>query len=254
MKNKKHFTKLIALLLSLTLIGGSVFLFSSCGDNEDDDYSKIEWPDSKIASLIPKPKSSMGEIIIDDSDSLSITISETELDDYKTYVKDCKSKGFKVDYSNMDDYYSAENKDGYSLTLSYDKDEKTMDISLYSPSKGEDNKDSETKETSKKSSKSSKTKSSKASSKSKAGTSTNFKKTMDEYEKFMNKYVDFMKKYNKSDNALELLSDYSDMMDKYNKFSKKIEDIDENSLSTEDYAYYIEVTNRVNKKLLEVAS
>lgn len=257
--------KIIAALLAVVLVGTSAFLFSSCGNKDntnsnksEEQTEKFEWPDdSELAALLPDPEAEAGEVTYDSSNSFDVDIKNYTAQQFKAYIKKCKENGFKVDYTFWEDYFSAKNKEGYSLSIDYDKDKKVMDISIYAPSDDDD--EDETEATTKKVTKSSKTKSSKAksskaSSKAKTDTSADFKKTMDEYEKFMDEYVDFMKKYNKSDNALEMLSDYSDMMDKYNEFAKKIDDIDEDSLSTDDYAYYLEVTNRVNKKLLEVAS
>lgn len=255
MKTKSLVSKLIAGMLVIAIIGAAAFSLTSCGGSDEYDdassYSDIKWPDSKLASMLPTPKSTYGEITLDSSDSLSVDIAKTESADFKEYVKQCKSKGFTVDYTNMDGYYSADNKDGYSLTLSYDEDEKVMDIDLDAPDKDSDDKE-ETKSTAKKSKSktSSKASSSKASS---SGVSSKFKKTMDDYEAFIDKYVAFMKKYKNSDDIAGKLTEYTDMMSKYNSYEKKIEDIDTDSLSSDDYAYYIEVTGRVAKKLASVA-
>lgn len=257
--------KFIALLLTLVLMGTSAIALSSCGDNNEDllsqieaiettePFKEIEWPDSDIAKLIPKPESTFGRIEWESSDGFSITLGKITESKYKDYVKACKDKGFKEDYEKGDDYYRAENKEKYYLSLEYEKGN-IMSVRLESPSDDEDDLDDEDEETSSKSKTSSKAKTSskEKSSKAKSGVSADFKKTMDEYESFMNDYVAFMKKYKKSDNSLELLDDYTDMMSKYTDFAKEIEDIDEDSLSTDDYAYYVEVTGRVAKILAEI--
>lgn len=245
-------TKVISLLLALLLIGSSALALTSCGDSAGGSNS-FEWPDSKLASLIPKPKSNIGEVSLDTEDTLMVEVSNVESKDYKAYVKDCKSKGFTVDYSNMDEYYSAENKDGYSLSLSYDKDKKTMSISLYAPSDEEESTAETKKSKSSNSSSKASSSSSGTSSKSKSGgVSPEFKKAMDEYESFMNDYVEFMKKYENSTDVAGMMKEYTDMMTKYSNFQKKIDDIDQDSLSADELAYYLEVTERVNKKLEEI--
>ena len=254
--------KYIALLLALVLMGTSAIVLSSCGNKDNTSKSEeqgegFEWPDdSDLASLLPDPKAKSGEVTYDSSSSFDVEIKDYTEKQFKDYVKECKEKGFKVDYTSWEDYFSAKNKDGYSLSIDYDKDKNTMSISVYAPSDDDDNEDEEeTKEATKskaKTSSKSKTSSKAKSSKAKSGVSADFKKTMDEYESFMNDYVEFMKKYKKSDNSLELLNDYTDMMSKYTDFAQKIDDIDEDSLSTDDAAYYVEVTTRVTKKLAEI--
>lgn len=253
--------KFIALLLTLVLMGTSAIVLSSCGNNDDTSKSEkqgegFEWPDdSDLASLLPDPKAKSGEVTYDSSSSFDVEIKDYTAQQFKDYVKECKEKGFKVDYTSWEDYFSAKNKDGYSLSIDYDNDKNIMSISIYAPSDDDDEDEEETKESTKSKSKASskaKTSSKAKSSKAKSGVSADFKKTMDEYESFMNDYVAFMKKYKKSDNSLELLDDYTDMMSKYTDFAKEIEDIDEDSLSTDDYAYYVEVTGRVAKKLAEI--
>lgn len=254
--------KFIALLLTLVLMGTSAIVLSSCGNNDNTSKSEekgdsFEWPEeSDLASLLPDPKAKSGEVTYDSSSSFDVDIKDYTEKQFKDYVKECKEKGFKVDYTSWEDYFSAKNKDGYSLSIDYDKDKNTMSISIYAPSDDDDDEDEEeTKEATKSKSKTSskaKTSSKTKSSKSKSGVSADFKKTMDDYEAFVDKYVAFMKKYNNSDDVAGMLSEYSDMMSKYNDYVQKINKIDEDSLSADDAAYYVEVTGRVAKKLAEI--
>ncbi|MBQ7503852.1 MAG: hypothetical protein IJT79_00850 [Ruminococcus sp.] len=259
-------SKVIALLLALVLMGASSVVLSSCGKNDEENISseveetettepfkEIEWPDSELANLIPKPKSTFGRIEWEYSDDFKITLGKITKQQYQDYVKECKEKGFKEDYEKGEDYYRAENKDGYYLSLDYEEGD-IMTVHLESPyDDGEDSNNNEDEETESKNKTSSKSKSSSKAKSDSSKVSAGFKKTMDEYEAFMDDYVDFMKKYKKSSDVAAMLTEYTEMMSKYTDFTEKIDDIDEDSLSTADAAYYVEVTARVAKKLAEVA-
>lgn len=81
--------------------------------------SAIEWPEYGLAALLPKPDSDIGNISWDDSENFAIDVGNTPIEKYKEYVKACEDKGFTINHSKSDDYYSAENKEGYKLTVEY---------------------------------------------------------------------------------------------------------------------------------------
>lgn len=81
--------------------------------------SAIEWPEYGLAALLPKPDSDIGNISWDDSENFEIDVGNTPIEKYKEYVKACEDKGFTINHSKSDDYYSAENKEGYKLTVEY---------------------------------------------------------------------------------------------------------------------------------------
>lgn len=215
-----------------------------CG-SDSEEYTTITWATSGIGSLAPKPKSTKGKISIDSEDSYQATISEVSVDDFKSYVNDCKKKGFDVDYTSVDGMYTAKDKKGYDLSVYYQDDEETMDIIINAP---------EQETTAEKTTKSSKKKSSKKSTSSSDNVSPEFKATMDSYEEFFNDYVDFMKKYKNSTDITSMASDYADYMTKYSDMMQKLNDIKSEDLSTADLAYYNEVNARITKKLAEVAN
>jgi hypothetical protein len=237
--------RIIAILLSAL----TVFMFASCGQSgASGSNTKLEWPDSELAKMLPVPKSELGEIDIDSADTLMVSVSETSKDDYRAYVKDCKSKGFTVDYYSSDDYFSAENKDGFSISVDYNEKKKIMDISAYTP------RDIEEETSAPKTSSKAKSKSSSKVKKSSATVAdTSLRDMLDDYEAFVKKYVAFMKKYKESDDVLSMLSDYSQMVADLADWSEKIEAVNEDELSSEDAAYYAEVAARCSKLLLEAA-
>lgn len=240
---KNPVKKILCTVMALLVVGTSGVVFTGCG-SDSEEYTTITWATSGIGSLAPKPKSTKGKISIDSEDSYQATISEVSVDDFKSYVNDCKKKGFDVDYSSVDGMYTAKDKKGYALSVYYQDDEETMDIIINAP---------EQETTAEKTTKSSKKKSSKKSNSS-SGVNADFKATMDSYEEFFNDYVDFMKKYKNSTDITSMASDYADYMTKYSDMMQKLNDIKSEDLSTADLAYYNEVNARITKKLAEVAN
>lgn len=241
---KNPVKKILCTVMALLVVGTSGVVFTGCG-SDSEEYTTITWATSGIGSLAPKPKSTKGKISIDSEDSYQATISEVSVDDFKSYVNDCKKKGFDVDYTSVDGMYTAKDKKGYDLSVYYQDDEETMDIIINAP---------EQETTAEKTTKSSKKKSSKKSTSSSDDVSPEFKATMDSYEEFFNDYVDFMKKYKNSTDITSMASDYADYMTKYSDMMQKLNDIKSEDLSTADLAYYNEVNARITKKLAEVAN
>lgn len=113
--------KLLTCLMCVMMLG----LVTGCGD-------KFDWPDSGISKVLPKPEASESNITIDDEDSFIAHISNVSKDEFKQYVEACKKAGFKIEKESKSNDYSAFNKKGYKLELSYFSTEK-FSISLYAP-------------------------------------------------------------------------------------------------------------------------
>lgn len=217
---------------------------------------EIEWPDSKLAKMLPVPKSKTGKINNDSSDCLSVSVDKTSESDFKEYVKACKEKGFDVDYSNGDDYYRAKNNTEYSLEVSLSAFN-VMKIYLSAPE--EETTEEETSKAESSKAESSKTESSKAesskkeqSSKTATGVTPEFKKAMDSYEEFFDEYIDFMKRYSESDNPLEMMDEYSEYLSKYSETMQALNDMESKEVTEADSLYFIEVQARILDKLSKV--
>ena len=228
--------------------------------------TEYHWPTSTLVKSLPVPESKYGEIVLDAEDSFEIDVFNTSKSQFADYINACKENGFNVDYYGTEDSYDAENKDGYTLSLSYDKRKKTMNIDIYDldddtedtqepeeTEEPEETDDSENaKDTSKDSSKTDKKEKKKTSSKKKDGAvDADFKK-MDSYEDFFDAYLEFMKKYENADDVAGMLNDYADYMTKYADYMQKLNDVDTDNLSTADAAYYTKVQARIVKKLAEI--
>ena len=246
-KTKEKAVRIMAVLLALI----ALVSLSACGGKKAKTaYESFKWPDSDIAKSLPVPKSTIGEIVTDTAKSLWIEVAETTKEQYEEYIEECKKSGYTENYNKVKDYYYADNKTGYHLSLNYD-DGNIMKVNakvIESDEKTATSKTEEQKPT-EKATEQPEEKSDDSNSSDNTEVTPSFKETMDSYEEFMNEYVDFMKKYSESDNALDMLSEYSDMMKKYSEYMTKIDDIDTGNLSTADLAYYLEVTARVAEKL-----
>ena len=84
------------------------------------EISDITWPDTGPGALLPTPTSLKGKIDSESSDKLYVHIGNTSREDFEKYIAECKKKGFTEDYSKTDDRYTANNPDGYKLSVEYE--------------------------------------------------------------------------------------------------------------------------------------
>lgn len=222
-----------------------------------EEMAEFEWPTSGLGAILPIPKSNIGKISWNNSETFIVHLGNTNIQEYNEYVKSCEQKGFTIDYSKGDTTYSALNQEGYKISLMY-LGFNRIEIALKAPEKTTTeittnettaNETTPTETTTPSTS----TETSKPSSET-VGVSKEFKEAMDSYEKFFDEYVAFMKKYKESNGTdVSLLADYSRYMNQYAETMKKFEDMKDDDMNTAETAYYIEVQNRINQKLLEVA-
>lgn len=215
----------------------------------------IIWPAGAAGSQIPVPKSSIGKFSYEYDDSFFVYVGDTSRADYAEYVIACSELGFNVDYSKGDDYFYADNSEGWHVSIKY-VGNNIMSIDIDAPDE-EIFEDAETpapeysdtpdepvisetpveepeKETS-----------------SNGDIDPDFKAAMDSYEAFIDEYVEFMKKYADNPDDLGLLADYAKYMGKYADFVADFEKWGDTEMNAAETAYYIEVQARVSKKLLE---
>lgn len=221
-----------------------------------DKYDEISWPTSAIAQLLPVPEDlSAGVISSDREDYLSVYLGKLLKDDYQSYVEQCKEKGFTVDYSSSDDYYFADNSEGYRLSVDYDADRRMMGISISAPVES-----TPTPEVTPEPSEvadvpdETNTEEPPTEEETSGEVDPEFKTIMDNYETTINNYCDFMEEYNNAsaEDMASMLADYTEYLQQYTETIDGLNSIDEDSLSSADLAYYIEVSGRISQRLLEV--
>lgn len=108
----------VALLLSLVSCGSEGKEKTS---ETEPSFSEFQWPKSDIAALLSVPKSNIGHVDWETSYGFVIYVADTSKEDYDAYVDDCWGRGFTMNYSKGDDYFWADNKDGYKVTVRLDE-------------------------------------------------------------------------------------------------------------------------------------
>lgn len=214
------------------------------------EMSEISWPASKAGNQLPVPESTVGKFSSEHDDDFFVYIGNTSKESYNNYVKACSEKGFTVDYDKGDDYYRAENGEGWRVSIKYEgfnimsididkPNSSSTDNTATAPAAPETEKAAEENNAN--------------DTQLVNGMRKDFKEAMDSYEAFMNEYVEFMKKYESNPNDAKLLADYAKYMSKYADMCDKFDKWESQDLNTTEQAYYIDVQARVSKKLLEVS-
>ena len=216
------------------------------------EMTTITWPTSAAGKQLPTPKSTTGKFSYEYDDNFFVYVGNTSKTDYAEYVNACSEKGFNVDYSNGDDYYYADNSEGWHVDIRY-VGNNVMSINIDAQSEAE-NKDTTTPsiDSSTQTSDTTEKEPDKDTSNN-SGLNPDFKAAMDSYENFMDEYVAFMKKYKANPSDPSLLTDYADYMSKYADIVEDFEKWEDKEMNAAETAYYIDVQTRVSKKLLEVA-
>lgn len=137
---KKTIKVVFCVMLCTTLLFG-------CGNNntsnfeqktlETDDamtFSTIEWPDTDIARLLPVPKTLNGNITWSKDYGFVIYISGISKEDYTDYNSQCMNAGFNIEQRDGEDFYWADNAQGYHVHTTLDGD--VMFIRIDEPEDG----------------------------------------------------------------------------------------------------------------------
>lgn len=109
--------------------------FSSKKYSEEEDAEvAYYWTTTELGNKIPKPDVKVAQkYISDNEDSFGIEAFGVSTDQFNSYADKCKELGFTEDVSEYDTRYSAKDKDGYDLTISYSEDDDSMTITLDAP-------------------------------------------------------------------------------------------------------------------------
>ena len=97
-----------------------------------EEYGTLVWPDTALPAMLPIPQSTTGEVTQNDETAFQATVSQTSQKAYQEYITACAEVGFTVEPSNGENSYSAENEEGYRLTLRYEGNS-IMSVSLEEP-------------------------------------------------------------------------------------------------------------------------
>lgn len=234
--------------LGITHIGDSLSIKLSVPEK----FETITWPTGTAGEMLPAPKSLQGKFNYEHDKEFSVDIGNTTREDFIEYTKQIQDAGFNVDYEKGDDYYRADNSDGYRVSVEY-KGNNTMLVYIKSSGESDDEtaieNESDTTEETEDDIEENSTSDSKE---EKLG--DKFKKAMDSYEDFMDEYCSFMEKYQEDPSDASLLEDYASYMSKYSDMVKKFDKWESKDLNEKEMEYYIDVQARVTKKLAKVSA
>lgn len=224
-------------------------------------FSEFQWPKSEIASLIPIPESSMGHIDWEASYGFVIYVAETSKEQYDAYVNSCWEKGFTVDYRKGDDYFWADDANGYHLHLKFEGDDVMFirmddsDISSDSPNgeeatPGDSDMTDDTASAPTDGPNNETTDAPDDGEGDASGETVEWRKFLQKYEEWVNDYIDLIKKYKANPNDASIISEYVDMMTKLSEWSEKSDTVKvqlEND-PTAQFEYLSELV-RINQRL-----
>lgn len=125
--------KLHIILSSIALI--LIFPYIAALNSSPSNTQSFVWSDIVLNEILPEPKTTYGQIELNDNDNLLIYISKISNNDYIEYLTKCEEKGFKIEAEKTENNYKSFNENGYKLNLSYYGDDKQMCIDLNAPIK-----------------------------------------------------------------------------------------------------------------------
>ena len=237
---KKVLFAILILLLCVVLIAA---LSSNCEKEKKEKdkvedveptiiFSEFKWPDSEIAKLLPIPKSNIGKVSWEASYGFVIDVGETTREQYDTYVDECRSMGFTVDYRKGDDYFHANNEAGYKISVTY-KDNDTMWIRIDEPkNKPVDNPAAPD-----------------------DGNPGNIKwrEFLQEYEDWVDSYINLLNQYKDNPADLALMSEYLAQMEKLIEWTERADEFEDELWDDADALQeYLDTMLRILAKLSRV--
>lgn len=256
---RKEVKRISFLFLAIALI----FVACSSIDNSskkekkeenDSSYKEFIWPDSDLAKLLPKARSNIGKIELDEkyrsNDVLFIYVANTSLKDFKDYINSCIDKGFNYDCESGDNFFKAYNDDKYFLSLRLEEDN-IMWVWINSPSdkvfNDEKKNDSEIKDnTFPENYTPPIAEVPPESNLSDKDIRPEIKEDIDNYESFIDEYVEFMENF--YPDLYDTWIDYDEYQDKYETKSKEFSEIKNKDLTEDELNYFNEVLTRLKEK------
>lgn len=94
---------------------------------------RINWNDIVLGEMLPEPDSHKGYIWENSAKNLNIDIYETSTNDYYAYISECSEEDFLIDPETEEFSYSAYNKEGYRLEVTYSEYSEEMSINMEDP-------------------------------------------------------------------------------------------------------------------------
>lgn len=100
---------------------------------DKDSQTACQWSKTELGNKIPKTNAKVVEIIRDDQINFTFEAYGLSRDQFNTYVEECKKRGYNVDLSYVDGFFSANSKEGYNIKAVYDEDDHRITAAINSP-------------------------------------------------------------------------------------------------------------------------
>lgn len=266
----------LIIIAVLGMVGSGIRKNAEKKAEKEERANEYRWPDSQLAGMIPRPDSKYGRIVSESESSFYIEIYEISKNQFEDYIEECKDAGFTVDYSRQDNYYLANDGEGYSLSLMFDKDGEELTISLSAPEPEPGEAESSAPEPDSRVSEPPEEEPGESGGEPESaeeapegmeeaeptdadngeqadGMRPEFKQAMDSYEAFYDEYCEFMQQYADNASDVSLLAKYAEFLTKAGEMEESFEAW-EGDMNDVELKYYTEVHLRISQKLLETST
>lgn len=100
--------------------------------NSPMELGTLKWTQSELASLIPIPKSTAGNIEEDSKTKFIAYVGNTTMEEYNNYIVLCSNNGFSLNSNKTNKRYSAKNQSSYKIEIEYIGNN-IMKVTVYEP-------------------------------------------------------------------------------------------------------------------------
>lgn len=92
-----------------------------------------QWSQTALGNKIPKPDVKVVESGRDDEIIFMFDAYGLTLEQFNTYVEECKELGYTIEPGSFEGFYSADNTEGYNVYLYYDEKDYSMSGTISAP-------------------------------------------------------------------------------------------------------------------------
>lgn len=93
----------------------------------------FDWEDNELMDLAPELTDAVGYIDYEKSDEISVCVIDYDKKAFSGYKNECIKEGFVENSYEKDNYYKAENEDGYIIILDYSSEKEVMRVNISKP-------------------------------------------------------------------------------------------------------------------------
>lgn len=221
-----------------------------------------QWTQTELENKIPKPDAKIVKSIADTEETFIFEAYGMSSEQFDAYVEKCKTVGYTVESTDHKGFYSANDAEGYNISLTYNEKERAMSaaVAVFNEEREKDSGNEESDNTAIEDKTNEDVNMDNSAEDEDAreeelvdGMRPEFKEAMDSYEAFYDEYCDFMKKYYANPTDLKLLTEYANMLQKSSEMGQKFEAWENDEMNDAELKYYLDVNTRVMQKLLEVS-